>query len=56
MDGFITVTPELKGSAYVDAVLGVELEEYKVVVTGLNSGSSISTDALVTTTVTTEQV
>ena len=43
--------PAPKGSAYVDTFLGVEIEEYKVTVTGLNGGcgSSISTGALFTT-------
>ena len=44
-------TPAPKGSAYVDTFLGVEIEEYKVKITGLNGGygSSISTGALFTT-------
>ena len=42
--------PELKGTADVDAVLGLELKEDKVLVTVWNFVSSISTDALVSTT------
>ena len=36
-------------STDVDAVLGVELEGYKVAITGLNGGISISIGVLVTT-------
>ena len=43
-------TPELKVSANVDTVVVVELEEYKVLVTGCICGSSISIGYLSITT------
>ena len=47
-------TPELKVSANVDTVVVVELEEYKVLVTGCICGSSISIGDIITTTGTAE--
>ena len=45
-----TVTTAIKRNAYVDEVLGVELEKYKVPVTCWNGGSSISIGYLSITT------